>query len=405
MRHTKGTHLIGHVTLLVKGEQPELFFQKCLAYGIVVWNVKSLTKKSCQGDIKVQDIHVIRQVHRKTKYKLSFIDKKGYPFIVKRIMKKKELLLAFLISLLLVVFLSNILWNVTITGVSKEAEEKIHNQLSDYGIHIGSWLFNLDSPRIVQQKLTQDLPELLWIGVEQKGTTFHLEGVEKTVVKKKKISGPRHLIAAKKGVIQKVFVEKGQPKVRVNDVVNAGDLLVSGILNPQEDDDLEQDNDRKSEVVAAEGSIIAQTWYEVVVNVPMQLQEEILTGKQERAYYLGAGNFQVPLWTFGSSKYENVHQEMNEKSLYLFKWKLPIHIKESIISEKVYNKIDRTKEEAVKQGIIQAKRDLQLQLGPEAVILTENILHETIENGKVKLQLYITALEDISKTEAISQGD
>ena len=96
---------------------------------------------------------------------------------------------------------------------------------------------------------------------------------------------------------------------------------------------------------------------------------------------------------------------MNENPVYLLKWKLPIRIVESILSEKMYNSVKRTKEEAKNIGIIQAKRDLQLHLGPDAQILTEDVLHETIENGKVKLHLYITVEEEITKVESITQGD
>lgn len=405
MKHLQESYLTGHVTLLVKGEKPELFFQQCMGYGIVIWDIKKKTENSCQGNIKLRDIHVIKKVNRSTNYKLTFIHRKGYPFIIKRLMRKKEVLIACMISLLLIVLLSNILWKITITGVSKEMEEKISEKLTSYGVHQGSWVFNLDSPRSIQQKLVKDLPELLWVGVQKKGTTFSLEGVEKTIVKKEDIPGPRHLVATKTGIIKKIYVAKGQPKVRVNDFVSPGDILVSGILNDVEDLVVDEKSDQQRELVAAEATIIAHTWYEVVVDIPLLTNQEILTGNQEKKYYIRLGSIQLPIWAFGSPEYEETHQEMNENPLYLLKWELPIHIVESILNEKMYNKVERTKEEAVRIGIIQAKRDLQLQLGPDAQILSENVLHETIENGKVKLRLYITVEEDISQTKSITQGD
>lgn len=405
MKYLRRSTLTGYVTLSVKGEKPELFFQECMAYGIEIWDIQKKANDSCQGNIKLRDVHVIKKVHRKTNYKLSFTDKQGYPFIIRRFMRSKELLIACIISILLVLYLSNILWKITITGVSKEVEEKIDEQLTKYGVHVGSWLFRLESPRSIQQKLVKDIPEILWVGVNQKGTTFTLEGVEKTVVTKEEPTGPRHLVAAKKGVIKKVFVEKGQPKVRVNDMVNPGDVLVSGILNEQEDSEVDQEKIKEADIVSAKANVIAQTWYEVTVNIPLQTKQEVLTGEQEKEYYLGVGDFQMPIWTFGSSAYEETYQEMYEKPIYLFKWKLPIRLIESILSEKMYNKVDRTEKEAISIGIAEAKHDLLLELGPEAHIISEDILHETTENGKVRLQLYITVEEDISKAEPIIQGD
>lgn len=405
MKHLQPSKFTGYVTLSVKGDKPELFFQECMAYGIEIWDIRKKTDSHCQGNIKLHDIHIIRKVNRKTNYKLSFTDKQGYPFLIKRLMRSKELLIACIISILLILYLSNILWKITITGVSKEVEQKISEQLTTYGVHVGSWLFKLESPRSIQQKLVKDIPEILWVGVKQKGTTFTLEGVEKTIVKKEEVTGPRHLIATKKGVIKKVFVKKGQSKIRINDMVSPGDVLVSGILNDQEDPTDDKKEIKKSDIVSAEADIIAQTWYEVTVSIPLETKQEILTGEQEKAYYLGVGEFQVPIWTFGSSTYEEVDQEMYEKPVYLFKWKLPLRIIESILSEKMYNREERTKEEAISIGIAQAKHDLLLELGPEAQIISEDILHEAIENGKVRLQLYMTVEEDISKAEPIIQGD
>lgn len=64
-------------------------------------------------------------------------------------------------------------------------------------------MFSIDQPNLIQQKLVEDVPELLWVGVNQRGTTYSLEGVEKLIVKEEEKQGPRNLIATKKGVIKK----------------------------------------------------------------------------------------------------------------------------------------------------------------------------------------------------------
>jgi len=405
MKYTQGSYLTGFVTLQVKGEHPELFFKACMNYGIVVWNIKKVSPNECQGNIKLRDISIIKQVNRTTNYKLSFINKKGYPFILKQFLKKKEVIPAFLISIFLIVFLSNVLWKITIVGVPTETKDKIEEKLINYGVHQGSWMFSIDTPSEIQQKLIHDIPELLWIGVQRKGTRLILEGVEKTIVKKETVPGPRHLVATKKGIIKKIYVTKGQPKKKVNDFVEVGDVLVSGVLNSIEESNSENSNNNKLELVAAEAEITAQTWYEINVSIPLSTNREILTGNQETRYYLRLGNIQLPIWNFSAPNYDHIHQEMNENEVYLLKWKLPIHVVESILSEKMYNQVERTKEEAIEIGIMQAKRDLLLRLGPGAQILSENILQDTVENGKVNLQLYITVEEDITKAESIIQGD
>ncbi|MGY0692883.1 sporulation protein YqfD [Virgibacillus sp. FSP13] len=405
MKQIQGSFITGYVTILVKGHMPELFFQKCVKQGILVWDIKKVSQTSCQGNVKLQDIKLIKQIKRKTIYKLSFVHKKGSPFLFKKIIRKKEIVTGLLVSILLIFLLSNIIWDVKVTGLPKDIEKKIVKQLDIYGIHPGSWSLTLEPPSVIQQKLVSDIPELLWVGVNKKGTTYFLEGVEKSIVKEKEVKGPRNLVATKKGVIQNMYVSKGLSKKHVNDYVEPGDVLVSGKLDFEEDVEKEEKDDEKSKLVAAEGEVIAKTWYEVSVTVPLHANFEMLTGKNEKKYYLGFGDVKLPIWGFGDPDYKNIHKEVNNNPIHFLKWELPINFIESKLSEKKYHKLDRTKEEAIQVGKKQAKNELQLRLGPEAKIISQKILHESTEHGKVKLTLYHTVEENIAKAEPINQGD
>ncbi|WP_010531028.1 sporulation protein YqfD [Lentibacillus jeotgali] len=404
MKHIQGSSMTGFLTVLVEGRQPELFFQKCSERDIAVWNVEKRSETACTGNIKLGDLSALKQVKRGTNYKLSFINKRGLPFLIKRYARKKELVLGLLLSILLIFFLSNIIWEVKITGVPKEIEEKISDQLEEYGIHQGTWAFTLDPPSEIQQQLINDIPELLWVGIHQNGTSFRLEGVEKTIVEEEEVEGPRNLVASKKGVIEDMYVAKGQPKVQVNDFVEPGDVLVSGKIQ-FESDESDEEKDESQDLVAAEGEVIAKTWYETEVTVPLKASHERLTGNTETKYHLKVGGVEFPVWGFGDPEYQDIHRDRSENELYLFKWKLPVSLMETTISEKKYHETTRNKAEAVDIGIKQAKNELQLRLGPEAEIVSENILQETTENGKVKLILYMAVKEDIVKQEPIDQGD
>lgn len=404
MKNLQGSFLAGYVTILVQGNHPEYFFQSCSEKGIIVWNIKKESTSTCKGNIKLQDLDIAKQVKRQGTYKLTFTHKKGLPFLIKRLTGKKEILFGLLLSVMFIFFLSNVIWEVKITGVPTDIEEKISEQLDEYGIHQGTWTFSLDKPSVIQQKLISDVPELLWVGVHQKGTTFVLEGEEKTIVKEEEVEGPRNLVATKKGVIQKMYVSKGIPKVEVNDYVKPGDVLVSGKIQFDENND-DDDDEEDYELVAAEGEITAKTWYEVNVTVPLKANYTLLTGNRESNYHLKISGFEVPIWGFGSTDYEKTHRDREEKPLYFLNWKLPVKLVETTLSEKKFHEVKRSKEEAIKIGIRQAKNELSLRLGPEAEIISQNILHETTENGKVKLILYMTVEENIVKEESLTQGD
>lgn len=407
MKQVQGIFFTGYVTIRIEGNYPEMFFQDCTKRGITVWNIRKVSKDACEGNIKLSDIHYVRALLRKKHYKLRFIGKKGFPFIFHRFIRKKPLFIAMILSIFLALFLSNILWKIEITGVPKDIEEKIVKQLDEYGIHTGAWIFSLDKPNEIQQKLVEDVPELLWVGVNLRGTTYFLEGVEKIVVKEEEKSGPRNLIASKKGVITNMYVAKGLPMVKVNDYVEKGDILVSGMIseNVLDEEDEEKEKNKKVDYVAAEGDITAKTWYEVNVTSPLVYNYEELTGKQEKRYFLQFGDFRLPIWGFRKPDYEAIHYETNENEINFLKWQLPIKFVDTILSEKVYFEGERTKEEAVEKGIEQARSELKLELGTEAQIVSEKVLHERIDHGKVELTIIFTVEENIALVQPINQGD
>src|SRR5699024_3914008 len=186
--------------------------------------------EECIGNIKLEDREQIEEMIELSSYTMVTGRKKGLPFLLKRLLKRRELYFSVVASVLFIVCLSNVIWKVEISGIPKDLEEKISEQLTNYGIHAGVWAFTLDSPGTIQQKLVQDIPELLWVGVHKQGTTIFLEAVEKKAIEEEEIPGPRHIIATKKGIISKVYVAKGVPQVRIHDYVEPGDVLVSGIL-------------------------------------------------------------------------------------------------------------------------------------------------------------------------------
>src|SRR5690606_16596209 len=293
MKQIQGSFIKGYVRIVVTGIRPEMFFQECTDRGVTVWNIKREGRKTCSGNVKLPDIPKMRTIRREQNYKITFEQRRGYPFLFSRFFRRKEFVFSFIMSILLILFMSNIIWKVEITGqLPKEIEEKIEAQLNAYGIHAGAWIFTIDPPAKIQQKLTDDIPELLWVGVRQKGTTYQLEGVEKIVVQEDKVEGPRNLVATKKGIIKRMYVSKGVPQVEINDYVEPGKILVSGTLNEvTENEDDDKKEKRKEIVVPAEGEIIASTWYEIDVTIPLKQNYELLTGQQEKKYYIGIKDF------------------------------------------------------------------------------------------------------------------
>ncbi|SDN09065.1 sporulation protein YqfD [Sediminibacillus halophilus] len=407
MKHTQAIFFTGSVKIKVTGHHPELFFGLCAREGITVWNVIKINETQCIGNVRLSDISTIKRLRRQTVYKLSFLSRKGFPFLIQRVLHKKPFVAGLLLSILFVTFLSNIVWDIEVENVPPEVEAKIIEKLDEYGIHPGAVKFTIGTPGDIQQRLLDDLPELLWVGVTEKGTTYQLEAVEKTIVEEPEQSGPRNLVAAKKGVIVDMFVAKGLPLVEVNDFVTPGQVLVSGNLNENqgEQEDDEEKQDKPKNFVAAEGEVIAETWYEVETTVPLKANYQTLTGENETKFKLQIGKMKIPVWGFKKVDYEQVYKETTRKPLYFLHWTLPISIVEEQWNEQAPYNEKRSRKKVRSEAVKQATKQLQTELGKDAEIAFQKVLHERIESGKVKLTLYFKAKEDITKNQPISQGD
>src|SRR5699024_6657205 len=95
---------------------------------------------------------------------------------------------------------------------------------------------------------------------------------------------------------------KGIPQANIHDYVEAGDLLVSGVMKKEEEDDEDDNEDpepkKKTEVVAADGEVIAETWYESSVTVPLKSHYEMITGEKKHKYYILFSHLSLPMWGF-----------------------------------------------------------------------------------------------------------
>lgn len=104
--------------------------------------------------------------------------------------------------------------------------------------------------------------------------------------------------------------------VSVNDYVVPGEILVSGNLNTEEGEDNTDAEEPSDKPVAAEADVVANTWYEVQVTVPLQYQAEEITGDQKKKHYLRFGDVQLPFWGFKNPDFIHSQEEQREQPIH-----------------------------------------------------------------------------------------
>ncbi len=385
----------GSVKIILHGKGIERFFNDCLRNGIQIWNVKKLGQEAYTCHVNLRDVKKLRTLIKRQDCTFRFLTRKGLPFLTQYSLKNSGLIIGVIVCFLTVFLLSNMVWSIEIKGAEPATEHKIMQELDKLGVKKGKFQFFLHDVESIQRYLTDTISEITWIGVVLNGTSYHFEVVEKNEPKKIETLSPRSLVAKKKAMIAKIYVEKGQPLVQVNDYVDKGQVLVSGFIG--------KENNKKS--IAAVGEVYGETWYLTQVDIPIKSTIPVLTGEAYNRHYLKVGSLNIPVWGFFPPEFDRQEEYTAERPFYFWKWKLPFSyvgktLHEQEIVERIYDD-----DEAIEQAIEMGRDQVLSNLDRDAQIKGEKVLRTQKENGKVRVDIHYQVIENIVKIEPIIQGD
>ncbi|WP_096201309.1 sporulation protein YqfD [Bacillus sp. FJAT-45350] len=395
MKNVWMNFFIGYVRIRIDGPYIERFLNRCIQNELYVWNIKRVGETRIICYVSLEDVKRLRPLLRMTNCKVTFTEKRGLPFLYKKMLSRGGFVAGLASFGLILFILSNIVWNISIDGASPKVEHELQKVVSELGIERGKFLFLLPSVEDIQKVVTDQIEDATWVGVRLNGTTFHFEVVEQTLPEEQQQLSPRHLVAKKKAVIHDLFVEQGQSQVQPNDYVNKGDLLISGFIGKE----------GKTEIVPAKAVVLGEIWYKSEVSIPLSTTFETLTGESKSLHYLSFGEFNVPIWGFTEPDFVESEVFERKSNFRLLKWSLPVQYRKSEWFEKQTFDRDYTEEEAVSVAKEMSRREIEEKISDDAEIKGEKVLHQTIENGKVKLKIHYQVIEDITSEQPIIQGD
>jgi similar to stage IV sporulation protein len=113
------------------------------------------------------------------------------------------------------------------------------------------------------------------------------------------------------------------------------------------------------------------------------------------------GHLSIPIWGFKKVQYQNKQQEQDETAIKFLKWTLPIAIEKTTIREVEIHEKAYNEEEAKQLALSIAKKNVIESIPKDAKIVEEKVLHEKVENGKLKLLVTYDVIENIAKEEPI----
>lgn len=318
--------MTGCVQVCLNGENSGRFINLAIKSGIRFWHYHR-EGPSYIISLRSSDYKYLRALRKRCNVKLRVIKKTGIPFLVRPLWKRPGLLLGFLGGILLYSFLAGNIWLVTVEGDGFYTKDQILKAAQNAGVFVGAARDGFD-PQGAAHSIMRQLPQLSWASVNTQDCSAEIvvrQGEKKPeIIEENK---PANLIASRTGVIKSIEAQEGMVRVKLNQAVKKGDLLVTGHWDGNEGKNEWELKDNPPQFFAtARGKIMAETMYRFSASLP---KTETVYNKQESHSRWTFGFFGIHI-PFVPSLASGGQYTLNtsEEHLWLLGNELPIFLRE-----------------------------------------------------------------------------
>ena len=138
---------------------------------------------------------------------------------------------ALILTTILVVYLSNIVWYVDVSGNESISAASIISDLEKCGLSVGKIWGKIDLGE-VETSFLNNRGDVGWININRSGTVAYVIVKETDTGETEKPEAPKYsnIVAKEDCVIESISVKSGTPMVKVGDAVTKGDTLILGVI-------------------------------------------------------------------------------------------------------------------------------------------------------------------------------
>lgn len=391
----------GYLRVRIRGSAPELFINLCAARGIELWDVR-WQGEDLYASMKTPAFFRLRPLARESRVRVRIAGRYGTAFALRRLGRRPLALLLAPALVMGVYILSTFIWSVEIDSAPEQAtREELVQVAADLGLRPKAWKWKLDR-REIERQMVLKIPSLAWVSIDFAGTKAIISVAEKTPPPPEPASGAAHIVADKAGVIVDVLVLSGESRVEPGDVVRPGDVLISGLItapDPSPDFPLPGEEPEEPSLfqwLRAKGRVVAQTWYEAYVEVPLAETLSVRTGREavQRVLHLGDRDFHM-----GGPRtppYDQFEEDRYYRELEVAGFTLPRLGWTALTYYEVDHHVRRMPpDEAARAGMRRLERDIMEEIPLTARIIRSDGAIVRMSDGMVGVRLLVECHEEI----------
>lgn len=390
----------GTIKVTLRGKNQERAINMASARGIFIWDIK---KQGDDLDLKVRTsgFSALRNIADENDFELEVRDKKGLPFFKNVIRRRMAFIFGGIFFMLAMYLLSSFVWSVDVSGNKTVSRENIIMAAARHGVYPGAakWSFSRSE---AENALLNEVEDLSYVEIDLKGVKARIKVVEK-IMPLKDTNGPRNIVAKKDGMIERILVLDGQPRVKTGDVVAKGDILISGLVIPEPNPymDPAEQGDLEPSLVKARGEVRARVWYEGYGEC--RLKDEIIkpgSRKQSKLYLVTPGK------TFSLNIKHRLRFPYYSKSSHCYVIGTPwgdLGFKRVIFKEKRKNVHMYTEEQALARAKELAWKDLKSKLRPGGRLTNSRVkMISSPSEPIIRVKVSAESIENITLVQPIN---
>ncbi len=377
------------IKLNVKGKNIERFIKRLKTNNIDLLKIEYIKYNEINIIIYKKDYDKLLEL--KTIYDVNITNIYGIIKLREVINIYKYIIIFILLGILLLIFLSNIIFHVEVIHNDKDLRNLIINELEVYNIKKYYFKKNYEELQNIKNDILNKYQDKIeWLEIEESGTSYIVR-VEPRIIPNNEVSYEKqNVVASKSAIIKKIITKSGEVVKNINAYVNKGDIIISGSIYL---------NEELKDTIKADGTVYGEVWYNVKVEYPYVYSEIKEKNNFQDIYVLKLFNKEIEL-TFNKFK-----DKKKEETIILKHNLLPISLVKQHQQEIETISLLLTSEEALDKAIAEATKKMNENLTDEEKIIDYKVLNSSIEDDKVIVEVFFTVYEDITDYSKIEVND
>lgn len=364
----------GEVIVEVNTLNLERLLNSLWSKGISIEEISRIDNSTVRFRLKYSNYRQTENEVRRLKGKIKIVKTEGILFYLIKIRRKLSLVIGVFLFLIGLYILSTYVWAIEITTQKNVAPFEIRSELNKLGIKPGIKKSSF-SVYELEKKLENVDSEILWLRVRIEGATLKINIEEKVNPPKSNITDKGEVIAKKDGEVKRIFTESGKAAVKVGDIVKTGDILIHPI----------QGKEGFEYEVKPRGTVIANTFYEKVLETQTSGKKHDRTGERDSDIYLNIFDKKIYLKKAINSfiSYDKIEESKGFINVVTYYEKGEVEVK-----------LD--KDTVIKRAEEDLRRSLEKNLSNEAKVLGNDTTVEDLGGGKTRVRVVFIVEENIA---------